>query len=118
TPGGAIRGVATCRRSPTRPATPPRCSPPRNHTPCPRSGGRARWRQDGAYTTASSVLNVGSFAAPSALGAAVGLSRLARLAHLADTTTDAIHAGRVFDRNRLIWRDPGPPPPPPPRRTP
>ncbi|WP_374587329.1 DUF2290 domain-containing protein [Pimelobacter simplex] len=36
-----MRGVATCRRSPTRPATPLRCSPPRNHTPCPRSGGRA-----------------------------------------------------------------------------
>ncbi|RTL69075.1 MAG: hypothetical protein EKK42_08295, partial [Pseudonocardiaceae bacterium] len=32
----------TCPRPPTRPAGPLRCRPPRNHTLCPSSGGRAR----------------------------------------------------------------------------
>jgi len=73
--------------------------------------GLHRWREDGVYTAASTTLNVGSFAAPSALGAAVGLGRLSRLAHLADTTTEAIHAGRVTDGNGLMWRDPDAPAP-------
>lgn len=35
-------GAATPHRSSTRPATPLRCPRLRNHTPCPRAGGRAR----------------------------------------------------------------------------
>src|SRR5690606_4869784 len=73
-----------------------------------------RWRDDGLYTLGSTLTNVGSMASPSALGIAAGMgraSRIARLAELAGTTPEAIHAGRVVDGDGLMWRDPDAPPP-------
>lgn len=43
TPADATPGAPTRHQTPTKPPTPLRCKTPRNHTPCPRSGGRPRW---------------------------------------------------------------------------
>lgn len=58
TPGAVTPGAATCPRPPTRPAGPLRCQPLRNHTPCPRSGGRAHLLARSEYSADNRVLDL------------------------------------------------------------